>query len=42
MITLSFSANGVLNTILIVSAVGFGVLLLLIFNQYKKIEVKYD
>jgi hypothetical protein len=42
MIKLSFSANGVLNTILIVSAVGFGVLLLLIFNQYKKIEVKYD
>jgi hypothetical protein len=42
MIKLSFSADGVLNTILIVCAVGFGVLLLLIFNQYKKIEVKYD
>jgi len=42
MIKLSFSTDGVLNTILIVCAVGFGVLLLLIFNQYKKIEVKYD
>ena len=42
MIKLSFSADGVLTTLLIVFAVGFGVLLLLIFNQYKKIEVKYD
>lgn len=42
MIKLSFSTDGVLNTILIVCAVGFGVLLLLIFNQYKKIEAKYD
>ena len=42
LIKLSFSTDGVLNTILIVCAVGFGVLLLLIFNQYKKIEMKYD
>ena len=42
MIKLSFSADGVINTILIVCAVGFGVLLLLIFNQYKKIEAREE
>jgi len=42
LIKLSFSTDGILNTILIVCAVGFGVLLLLIFNQFKKIEMKYD
>lgn len=42
MIKLSFSADGIINNILIVCAVGLGVLLLLVFNQYKKIEVKND
>lgn len=39
---LSFGAEGLLNTILIVVAVLFGVLILLIHNQYEKIIVKDD
>jgi hypothetical protein len=35
MIKLSFSASGLLNTVLVLSAVGFGVLMLLIFNLYR-------
>ena len=38
LIKLSFSADGILNTILIVAAVSFGVIILLIYNQYQKIE----
>ncbi|MEI7491710.1 MAG: hypothetical protein WCK92_09950 [Bacteroidota bacterium] len=37
LIKLSFGSDGLLNTILIVAAVLFGVILLLIHNQYKKI-----
>jgi hypothetical protein len=39
---LSFSADGIINNVLIVCAVGLGVLLLLIFNQYKKIEIRNE
>lgn len=42
MIKLSFSADGIINNVLIVCAVGLGVLLLLIFNQYKKIEIRNE
>lgn len=39
LIKLSFSIDGVLSTILIVTAVLFGVLILLIHNQYKKLPL---
>jgi hypothetical protein len=38
LIKLSFSADGILNAILIVVAVSFGVILLYIYSQYSKIE----
>jgi len=38
LIKLSFSADGILNAILIVVAVSFGVILLYIYSQYLKIE----
>ncbi|MCX6240963.1 MAG: hypothetical protein NTX43_04060 [Bacteroidetes bacterium] len=39
LIKLSFGSEGLLNTILIVTAVLFGVMILLIHNQYKKITL---
>lgn len=38
LIKLSFSADNIINTILIVVAVGFGVLILYIYNQYFKLN----
>lgn len=38
LIKLSFSADGILNAILIVVAVSFGVIILFIYNQYQKID----
>ncbi len=38
LIKLSFSADGILNAILIVVAVSFGVAILFLYNQYQKIE----
>ena len=38
LIKLSFSADGILNAILIVVAVSFGVIILFIYNQYQKIN----
>jgi hypothetical protein len=38
LIKLSFSADAILNTILIVVAVGFGVLILLIYQQFNQLE----
>lgn len=38
LIKLSFSADGILNAILIVAGVSFGVIILFIYNQYQKIE----
>ncbi|MCH8535749.1 MAG: hypothetical protein LAT51_11815 [Flavobacteriaceae bacterium] len=40
LIKLSFSADGLLNPILIVTAVLFGLLILLIYHQYAKLETK--
>ena len=39
LIKLSFGAEGILNTILIVVAVSFGIVILSIHNQYEKIAV---
>ena len=39
-IKLSFSADGILNPILIVTAVLFGLLILLIYHQFTKLEVR--
>ncbi|MFO7703376.1 hypothetical protein [Psychroflexus maritimus] len=39
-IKLSFSADGILNPILIVTAVVFGLLILLIYHQFTKLEIK--
>ena len=38
LIKLSFSTGGILNDVLVVSAISFGVLILLIHNQYERIE----
>jgi hypothetical protein len=38
LIKLSFSAEGILNTLLIVVAVLFGLLILLVHNQYEKLD----
>jgi hypothetical protein len=38
LIKLSFSADGILNTILIVVAVSFGLLILLIYNKFNQLE----
>jgi len=40
LIKLSFSTEGLLNPILIVTAVTFGLLILLVYHQYSKLEVK--
>lgn len=40
LIKLSFGAEGILNTILIVAAVLFGVIILAIHNKYEKLEAK--
>jgi hypothetical protein len=42
LIKLSFSADNIINTILIVVAVGFGVLILYIYNQYFKLNQKIN
>ncbi|SHG26170.1 hypothetical protein SAMN05444372_10435 [Flavobacterium micromati] len=42
LIKISFGTDGILNTILIVSAVLFGVLILYIHNKYETLEVKME
>ncbi len=42
LIKLSFGSEGLLNTILIVAAVSFGVIILLIHNQYRKIDFPFQ
>jgi len=42
LIKLSFGSEGLLNTILIVAAVSFGVIILLIHNQYRKIDFSFQ
>ncbi len=42
LIRLSFSAEGLLNNILIISSIIFGLLILMIHNQFEKLHVKED
>lgn len=42
LIKLSFATEGLLNSILVVMAVGFGVIILTIYNQYERLEKPVD